>query len=514
VRNNADVSDRVKAPEDQAVPVSFGGRITQLAQERPDDTALVFAPEQGPERPVTWLELDRASNQAAHRMAQAGVGQSSLVVLGFPNSVEHVVAALATWKVGACVLPLRWDLPDWERTRVLDVAQPSHVVADWDLDRALPQLRRADLTDPAMPSDPLPDVVPVPARSIASSGSTGTPKIILSNIPGQGVPGASLHNPTAQYMGHRPGQVVLIPAPLYHTNGFLMIHSALFEGQTAVLMQRFDPSRAVDLIERYRVNTFVAVTIMLQRMARLPDIHERDLSSIESMLHGGAPLPEWVARAWMDLIGPKRFFVCYGSSEQAGTTMTRGDVWLEHPGTVGLPFNSELKILDAEGTALPTGEVGEIWMRWVGQTERSFDYRGATPQTRDDFFSSVGDLGSVDEDGFLYLADRRKDLIISGGVNVYAAEVEVALTGHPAVDDVVVVGVADDEWGQRVHAIVQTAAQARQPSPDELREHCRARMAPYKVPRTFEFVEKLARSDAGKIRRSDYVSGATATDRA
>jgi bile acid-coenzyme A ligase len=491
-----------------AEPVSFGRRITQLAEQRADGTAIVFAPQEGSERFVTWQELDVASNRAARAMEAAGVGRSSLVLIGLPNSIEHVVAALGAWKLGACVLPLRWDLPDWERDRVLALAAPTVIVADWDPGSAYRRMSRDELSDPSLPSEPLPDVVARPARAIASSGSTGTPKIILSSRPGEGVPGASLHNPTAVYMRQHAGQVVLVPAPLYHTNGFLMIHSALFEGQTAVVMQRFEPARALDLIERHRVNTFVAVTIMLQRMARQPDISQRDLSSIESMLHGGAPLPEWVARAWIDLVGPTRFFVCYGSSEQAGTTMTRGDVWLEHPGTVGQPFQSELKILGPTGEELPPGEVGEIWMRWVGQTEPVFDYRGATPQVREDFFASVGDLGSVDDDGFLYLADRRKDLIISGGANVFAAEVEAALSDHPGVDDVVVVGVPDDEWGQRVHAVVQTTANAPAPTADELRAHCRGRLAPYKVPRTFAFVDKLSRSDAGKIRRSDYASGA------
>jgi len=484
-------------------PVSFGRRISDLAKQRSGEAALIFAAQDGTDHTVTWDELDRTSNRAARRLAEVGADAASTVMIGLPNSVTHIVAAYGAWKLGACVLPLRWDLPEWERERVIDLAAPDAVVADWHSLSGRPQLSGAELDDARVSDEPLPDIVPMPARAIASSGSTGTPKIILSQVPGESVPGQSIHNPTARYLGHRPGQTVLIMAPLYHTNGFLMAHSALFEAQTAVVMEKFDASRAVELIERYRVNTFVAVTIMLQRMARLSGIEDRDLSSIESVLHGGAPLPEWVARTWMELVGPTRFFVCYGSSEQAGTTLTRGDVWLEHPGTVGQVFDSEVKILDENLKPLPPGEIGDIYMRWVGQTSPSFDYRGATPATLPDFFSTVGDLGWLDEDGFLFLADRRKDLIISGGANVFAAEVEMALSAHPNVRDVVVVGITDDEWGQRVHAVVEALPDSTLTA-EQLSIHCRERLASYKVPRTFEFVEKLARSDAGKIRRSDY----------
>ncbi|MCU1344830.1 MAG: feruloyl-CoA synthetase, partial [Acidimicrobiia bacterium] len=365
--------------------------------------------------------------------------------------------------------------------------------------------RRNELDDGTGSAEPLPDIVADPARAIATSGSTGTPKIIVSRNPGRGVPSQSLHNPSGRFMGHRAGQVQLIPAPLYHTNGFLILHNALFDGQSVLLMERFDAARMVDLIERYRVNTFVAVTIMLLRMARLPDIDRRDFSSVESLLHGGAMLPQWLARKWIDLVGPEHFFIAYGSSENAGSSMVRGDTWLEHPGTVGQPWQCDIKILDADGQELPPGEVGEIFMRWTGQTEPSFEYRGGQPRTREDLFSSIGDLGWLDDDGFLFLADRRDDLIISGGANIFAAEVEAALSDHPGVADVVVVGLADDEWGQRVHAVVQLSGEGA--TAEELRDHCRHRLASYKVPKSFAFVERLARTEAGKIRRSDYRSG-------
>jgi bile acid-coenzyme A ligase len=241
---------------------------------------------------------------------------------------------------------------------------------------------------------------------------------------------------------------------------------------------------------------------MFQRMAREPDVEKRDLSSLESVLHGGAPLPEWVARRWIELVGPSHFFVSYGSSENAGIAMANGVQWLEHPGTVGHPFNTEALVVDDDGKELPPGEVGEVYLRWIGQTETSFEYSGQVKAKRNaEGFSSLGDLGWLDEDGFLFLADRRTDMIITGGANVYPAEVEAALSEHSDVVDCAVVGVPDPEWGSRVHAIVQLRSGATATA-DDLRAHCRQRVAPYKVPKTFEFIELLPRSAAGKLRRS------------
>jgi bile acid-coenzyme A ligase len=277
-------------------------------------------------------------------------------------------------------------------------------------------------------------------------------------------------------------------------------------------MERFEAARAVDLIERYRVNAVTAVTIMLQRIARLPGIETRDLSSLEVVLHGGAPLPHWLADWWIDRVGPTHFSVSYGSSENAGACVARGDEWLAHRGTVGRPVNTELRILDDHGVEVPAGTVGNIYMRRPGQTAPTYDYRGAaTPSTRPDLFSWLGDMGSVDEEGYLYLADRRVDMIISGGVNIYPAEVEAALSDHPLVNDVVVVGRPDPEWGQRVHAVVELVTSAEGTvDTDELREHCRALLAGYKVPKSIELVAKLPRTTAGKIRRAQFTASSSA----
>jgi bile acid-coenzyme A ligase len=482
-------------------PVSYGRRLTQMATERPDGSAFIFVSQNGNEHDVSWRELDEASNRVARLLDDHGVGQGSTVVTALPNSVAHVVAMYGAWKAGACVLPLRWDLPEWERERVLEVARPTVVVGDWDGVTGVPVLRSSALEASDYSSDPVPDRVPSPAKAIATSGSTGTPKIIVLRAPGEAIPGEP-QGAAGEFLGHRDGQVQLVPAPLYHANGFYVLQFGLFGAQQIILMERFVAGLAIDLIERHRVNTFCGVTIMFQRMAREPDIEKRDFSSLESVLHGGAPLPEWVARKWIELVGPAHFFVSYGSSENAGIAMANGEQWLAHAGTVGKPFNTVARIWGDEGVELPAGEVGEIYLRWVGQTENSFEYSGQVQARRnDEGFSSLGDLGWLDEDGFLFLADRRTDMIITGGANVYPAEVEAALSEHSDVVDCAVVGVADPEWGSRVHAVVQLREGATVTA-EELRDHCRRRVAPYKVPKTFEFTEQLPRSAAGKLRRS------------
>jgi bile acid-coenzyme A ligase len=481
--------------------ISYGRRLSQMAAERPEGSAFIFVSQDGTEHDVSWRELDEASNRVARLLDDHGVGQGSTVVTALPNSVAHVVAMYGTWKAGACVLPLRWDLPEWERERVLEVARPTVVIGDWEGVTSAPVLPSSVLEASGYSSEPVPDRVPCPAKAIATSGSTGTPKIIVLSAPGEAIPGEP-QGAAGEFLGHRDGQVQLVPAPLYHANGFYVLQFGLFGAQQIILMERFVADLALRLIERHRVNTFCGVTIMFQRMARDPDIDTRDLSSLESVLHGGAPLPEWVARKWIELVGPSHFFVSYGSSENAGIAMANGEQWLEHAGTVGRPFHTVARILDDEGADLPAGEVGEVYLRWVGQTASSFEYSGQVKARRNaEGFSSLGDLGWLDEDGFLFLADRRTDMIITGGANVYPAEVEAALSEHGDVVDCAVVGFPDPEWGSRVHAVVQLR-DGGTATAEELRDHCRNRVAPYKVPKTFEFTEQLPRSAAGKLRRT------------
>jgi bile acid-coenzyme A ligase len=241
---------------------------------------------------------------------------------------------------------------------------------------------------------------------------------------------------------------------------------------------------------------------MMQRIVRLPDIEARDLSSIECVYQTAAPCPPWLKRRWMELTAPEKLMEGFGATEAVGSCRIRGDEWLLHPGSVGRPANAEMKILDEDFNELPQGEVGEIFMRPFVHPEPTYRYIGAPPaKTTPDGFVSVGDMGYVDPEGYLFLSDRRVDLIIRGGANIYPAEVEAALSEHPDVADVAVIGIPHDELGKTVHAIVEPRPGT---VPDEaaLRAWMKQRLTTYKMPESYEFMAQLPRDQSGKIRRS------------
>jgi bile acid-coenzyme A ligase len=482
--------------------ISYGRRLAMLADQHPDDTAVVFAAEDGSESTISWRELEERSNQVARFFADRGLVDGDMIVVALRNSPEHLFSTFASWKLGASVLPLRWDLPEWERDRLLTVANARLVVADWE-NAAAGTITPADVRATIdLDSAPLEgDHVPEFTRLIATSGATGSPKIVATPSPGI----MEIDEQMSQVMGASAGKTYLTTSPLYHVNGWAYAYNPLLQDCMIVLMERFDAARAVDLIEKYRVVFTVMVPTMLMRVARLPDVKARDFSSIERIVYGGASIPEWVVRAWFDLVPPERFAFTYGGSEGHGLCMTTGDQWLRHPGTVGQPLEADVKILDEDGNELPTGEIGEIYMR-NKHAVPSYQYIGIpTPAGTPDGFGSFGDMGYVDEDGFVYIADRRRDMIVTGGANVYPAEVEAVITEHTGVLDVVVVGLPDPEWGHRVHAIVQPVDPDHAPDADELRAHCKARLAAYKVPKEFEIIARVPRSAAGKVNRSALV---------
>lgn len=475
--------------------MSYSARLHELAAEHEDANALVFVGLDRREELWSWRQLADRSTQIARGLQRHGVAHGDRVGIKIRNSPEHIAVALACYQAGAVPVPVRWDLPDWELQRVLEVLDPKVVV----------ELDHAALTESTEEStEPLPDAISPNASGIMSSGSTGTPKVILRVPPGMYFPGASSNRLVEAYGALGP-QLLLVPAPLYHNNGFMAIGN-LFGADRLLLLEKFDPALTLEAVERHRVTGVVATTVMLQRLARDESFDTRDLSSLEWVMHGAAPLPEWLARQWIDRIGPEHFYVCYGSSEGAGATFARGDEYLEHPGTVGKgAMATSLKILDDDQNELPNGDIGEVYMKSAYGLLASYVGNVAPIPTTPDGFVTVGDLGHLDDDGFLFLSDRRVDMIVSGGANVYPAEVEAALSEHPDVADVVVIGLSDPEWGRRVHAIVQRAAGSAIDA-ETLRTYCRDRLAPYKTPKTVEFVDSISRSEATKLNRAALVA--------
>jgi bile acid-coenzyme A ligase len=510
--------------------VTYPRRLHELAVEEPHARALTVVDPDGRTSCWTRAELDEWAAAMARALQASGVTPESLVVLALPNGAELVICAYASWWVGACVFPLSTKLVEAEQHEVLAAAAESgrHVVVvaapgvhiDEDSQHQVRVLRLDKLiaASTSMATEPLTapddDLVPFPGRAMPSGGSTGRPKIIVDTRPLAA--DADVVSPLRELMGRGPGEVILVVGPGYHALPFNWIFSGLFERGHVVLMTRFDAKAALDAIEAHRVEALATVPIHLSRMAREPDIDSRDLSSVVHLYHSGASCPDWLKRRWLDLVGAEHMYEGYGSAEAVGMVFIRGDEWLEHPGSVGRGMLTDVLVREPGGDAAPTGEVGEIFMRWrsaEGSTGSSlqgatYRYWGTEVPDAPEGYVSVGDLGWLDEDGYLFIADRRLDLIISGGVNVYPAEVEAALSGHVDVADVAVIGLPDPEWGQRVHAIVLPRNPPSDPQQlvGEFDRFARERLSAAKLPRSYEIVCSLPRSDAGKIRRSALVA--------
>ena len=481
-------------------PLPLGRRIDDLADKHPEKTAIVFFPEKGEQGEISWLELSRTTNRIARLFARLGVTPESMVVIGLPNGPQHLLSAIAAWKLGACVLPLSSRLPGREQRRFMDLLHPGLVVADWGGIESPSVNSRELLRVDSLSDEALPDQIAHPGKAIASGGSTGFPKVIVDPNP-WGWNSDSVR--IGARVGFRPGQTQLVAGALYHNSPFCWLHWGLLEDHEIILMERFDAARAVDLMERCRVNYVFLVPTMMSRILKVPGVHDRDWSHLEGIFHTAAPCPPWLKHAWIDLIGARKVYEAFGSAEMVGYTTIRGDEWLEHPGSVGKPEVCDVLILDEHENPVAPGEVGEIFMRLRDSDEPTYYYLGSDPaKTTAQDFISVGDLGWLDEEGYLFPADRRTDLIITGGANVYPAEVEGALSEHAEVQDVAVVGVPDREWGKRVHAVIQPLQFEKPPSVEELDRHCRARLTSYKTPKSYEFIERLPRNAAGKIRRS------------
>jgi bile acid-coenzyme A ligase len=477
-------------------PFSNVRRLRELSEQQPGEVAYVHLAMDGTESSVTWSELDRRSSQVAAALALRGVGYGDRVALGIRNSPELVFAVLATWKLGAVPIPVRWDVPGWELDRLKEVIEPKIYVSPDDLSWI-----DATADDPVAE---LPEVVSPNSSGICSSGSTGTPKVILSQGPPVFNPVLSVPIAEAFLRVTRP-QRILVLAPMYHINAFATL-SSMLTGDQLFVLEKFDAARIVDVIERHHLTTFTATPTMLQRIADLPGVDQRDLTSIEWIMQGAAPMPPSLVHRWADLIGAEKIIMAYGSTEGLGLTVLTGLEWMDHEGSVGRGFSgAEVRILDDDGHDVAPGEIGHIFVRspnYVGAT-----YLGEAPQLHmtDDGFGTVGDMGSLDADGYLYLVDRRVDLIITGGANVFPAEVEAALIDHPKIADVVVVGLKDPEWGRRVHAIIEPTDPGDPPTFDEIKAYTKSRLLPYKVPKTIELIDAIPRSEAMKVNRGRLV---------
>ncbi len=477
---------------DDHIPVGSG--FDRLAERDPDAVAL-----HAPDGVVTRAELAAASGRAAREFAALGAGQDDLVTIGLGNGAAFYAAVLGAWKLGAVPQPVSAKLPAAELAALVEIADPPLVVGLQAADR--PWLPPTWTPDPSLAPDPLPPALPPSWKAPTSGGSTGRPKIIVAGAAGW------TDEVTARAERLRigsDGDVFAVTAPLYHNAPFMFSLIALLRGCPLLVLDRFDGAHVLDAVTRHRVHWFYAVPTLMGRILRLPpaEREKADLSSVQTVLHVGAPCSQPVKRAWIDWLGPEKIIELYAGTESLAVCMIDGVEWLERPGSVGRPVSGEMRIADPSGHPLPTGEIGEVWMRPPPDTT-VYHYLGAESRFVDGW-ESIGDLGHMDADGYLFLADRRSDLILVGGANVYPAEVEAALADHPQVLSCCVIGLPDDDLGARVHGIVELDPDASGPavSDDALRSHVAALLAPNKVPTTWERVDGPLRDDTGKIRRS------------
>jgi bile acid-coenzyme A ligase len=472
------------------VGTTFFSVIRQLAEADPDRPALTCG-----DVTLTRAEFVARVEGLAALFAGRGVVEGSTVTIGLPNSIGLVESLFATWAVGAVPQPISDRLPPLERSAIVDLARPALVVGVPPAEAgARPTLESVPRRLPA--GSFTPGVSPM-WKIVTSGGSTGRPKLIAATSP------AVVENVSGlgALTRLRPGGCVLVTGPVSHNAPFVVTAAGMLLGNHVVLMSRFDPAQTLHLVEKYRVSWLYLVPTMMHRIWRLPEAVRlaTDVSALEVAFHMAAPCPPWLKQAWIDWLGPEKVLELYGGTELQALTVITGTEWLAHRGSVGRPVLGEIEIRDLDGRPVPAGQEGEIWMRRGPGAPSPYRYIGATARSAADGWESLGDIGEVDADGYVYIADRLADMILVGGANVYPAEIEAALDEHPAVQSSCVIGWPDEDLGNVPYAIVELSEPV---SDEDLIAYLGQRLAPYKRPRVIERATAPLRDDAGKVRRS------------
>jgi long-chain acyl-CoA synthetase len=455
---------------------------------------------------TTYGELLTRVNQVSHGLRARGLTDRDVVAGVLPNGLDAVIMMMATGQIGLYYVPINWHLTEAEVAYILaDCDAKIVVTADGHVPGS--EIGTAGLAE-GQPAD-APGGRAGGAVMWYTSGTTGFPKGVQRPLSGAepeaGVPLFVWF--LGEIVDLVPGAAVhLVTSPMYHSAPCAHTQFALHLGHTLVITPRFEPENILELVERYRVTNAMMVPTMFHRMLRLPaEVKARyDVSSLRQVIHTGAACPVAVKQGIMDWWGPV-LYEYYGSTESTIAFSVKPHDWLARPGTVGKPAPTfEVRILDEAGVELPPGEPGMIYVK---SSLGTFEYRKDPAKTaasmRGEWYTP-GDIGYLDKDGFLFLCDRRTDLIVSGGVNIYPAEIEAALLEHPLVADVAVIGVPDEEWGHSVVALVQPAAGVTG-DPEltaELLRHCEPRIARFKHPKVIHYRDALPRTPTGKLSRS------------
>lgn len=500
--------------------------LAQLAARHPDKVALI-----GPGRRLTYAEHNARACRLANALRTAGIEAGHHVAVLLHNSVEYLEIAAALTKLGATLVPLNYRLKPPEVDYILRDSDAVALCVGSDLVETVRPLyaelpaplcariyvvaslgTEPALIDPEQPLEPLfaagDEAEPAPTEGaggtiVYTSGTTGRPKGVYRS--------AAPRDPTlplsffhACRLG--PEDRHLVACPLYHAAPALLARTVLSFGGTVVVMPRFDPERFLALVQEHRITSTQVVPTILNRIVNLPEsVRARyDVSSLRSLLVAAAPFPFPLKRRVVEYFGNDCLFEWYAATETGLATLLLPEDQLRKPGSCGRALPGvAIRLLDEAGNEVPVGEPGEVYIKSEHILDGYYKNEEATRRATRDGYVSVGDVARVDADGYYYLVDRRIDMVISGGVNIYPAEIEAALIGHPAVEDAAVIGVPDPDWGELPRAYVvlrlDWADQPTETVEAALLEHCGRQLADYKRPRSFRFVRELPYTPSGKL---------------
>jgi fatty-acyl-CoA synthase len=501
-------------------------QIREHAQATPDKPAVILYPSG---TVVTFGELEARANRLAHLFRRAGLGEGDAVAILMENNEHFHMAMWAARRAGLYYVPINTHLTAAEAAYIIDNSGAKAIIGSAalapvlrdlaeHLPSGLPELRMITgaeldgwLSYPECVADqpvtPIADEVEGDLLQY-SSGTTGRPKGIKREL--RHLPPAEVPPPLGAIIGFwtSADAVYLSPAPLYHTAPNVWSMCIQAAGIPVAVMERFDAEGTLDVIQRHRVTHGQFVPVMFTRMLKLPEAVRKsyDVSSLQRVIHAAAPCPVEIKRQMIDWWGPI-VDEYYASSEGHGFTLISAEDWLGHPGSVGRALIGAVHVLDEDGNELPPGQAGEIFFESAAQFEYLNDPEKTAACTSRQGWRTVGDIGYLDNDGYLYLTDRRHHMIISGGVNIYPQEAENILVTHPRVMDAAVFGIPDDEMGQSVKCVVQLVdhSQAGDEVGEELLTWLRERLAHYKCPRSIAFQEQLPRTDTGKLYKQSLI---------
>jgi acyl-CoA synthetase (AMP-forming)/AMP-acid ligase II len=504
---------------------AMGDIFSMYADVQPAKAAIIEHPPDGEARVLTYAEAEAAANRLGHALAGLGVGAGESLAWCGPNSTEVVLLIHAARKIGATAVPVNYRLTDTEAAYVIDHCDASVLYVDAQyapmvarIREAIPKVRAVIVYRGDVPTgtgtagfvatdeltaghseEPPPDATPG-ATMIYTSGTTGKPKGALRG----GALDANYIGTVIAEIGFTPDDVYLTTGPLYHSgpSGFMGIAVAL--GQTVVLQRKFDPLDWLRLVETYRVSSTFSAPTPIRMICNLPEPGTAafDVSSMKRMVANAAPWSFTLKQQYLSRFPEDSLFEVYGSTELGVNCILRPEDQLRKPGACGQPLKGlELRLYDDDGrvvTATGPDHPGELFMRGSSVFADYYKQHDRFLEDHRDGFQTVGDIAYLDDEGYVYICDRKRDMIISGGMNIYPAEVEAAIDSHPDVYEAAVFGIPSEEWGEEVHAVVVARPGAGLDEAAVI-AHAREQLASYKVPRSVSWIDELPKTGSGKV---------------